>query len=238
MSILDVRAVTKRFGGITALDSCSFSVDQGTIVGLIGPNGSGKTTLINVINGLITPDSGDVLYNSKSLKKLSPHKRTRLGMGRTFQITRLFSNLTTLQNLQIGRRTTKEKDKFTNTALELLDFFGLTALQDEYVRNLSYGQQKLLEFAMVLASEPSLVMLDEPVSGINPVMISKIGKLLNDFQKTGLTMVVIEHNMPFVMKICKRIVVLDQGKVIADDPPKEIQQNVEVMRAYLGGDIK
>lgn len=237
MLILDVRSITKRFGGITALDSCSFSVDQGTIIGLIGPNGSGKTTLINVINGLIKPDSGDVIYNSKNLKKLSPHKRTKLGLGRTFQITRLFSNLTVLQNLQIGRRTTK-KGKFRNTALELLDFFGLTALQDEYVRNLSYGQQKLLEFAMVLASEPSLVMLDEPVSGINPGMISKIGKLLNDLQKRGLTMVIIEHNMPFVMKICRRIVVLNQGKVIADGPPKEIQQNVEVMNAYLGGDIK
>lgn len=240
--LLHTQCVTRRFGGITAVDSCSIMVQQGSITGLIGPNGSGKTTLFNLITGLYPPDSGDVYLRDEPITHLQSDKICHRGLSRTFQITRLFWNLSVLENMIVPVRHTglramlgpgiyeDEKER----ALELLDRVGLVHLKDEPASKLSFGQQKLLEFAAILMAKPDLILLDEPAGGVNPTMIRFIMSLIQDLNKDGVTFLVVEHNMGVVMELCDYIFVLDQGKKIAEGLPEVIQANPLVLDAYLG----
>jgi len=240
--MLLVENITKAFGGIRAVDACSMGVERGSITGLIGPNGSGKTTLFNLITGFYQPDVGRIHFNDKPIHGLPPSRICHQGIGRTFQITRLFWKMTVLENMivpvrQVGWRTLfsrgvkKHEEK---RALELLNLVGLAGYQDEEARKLSFGQQKLLEFAAVLMADPDLILLDEPAGGVNPVMIEKIIGLVEDLNRQGKTFLVVEHNMRLVMELCQHIVVLDHGQKIAEGKPAAIQNDLLVLEAYLG----
>jgi ABC-type branched-subunit amino acid transport system ATPase component len=243
MSLLEVQAVSKAFGGIQALSNCSIAVEQGTITGLIGPNGSGKTTLFNVITGYESVDSGTILLNGKSITNLKPDAVFSLGIGRTFQLTRIFPHLTVLENMHIAARRERLNELFSRwsstheqqQALELLDLVNLSSHKDEPAGNLSYGQKKLLEFALILVPRPHVILLDEPAGGVNPTMINEIGRCIRTLNKQkGITFLVVEHNMEFVMKLCDTINVLHRGTTIVGGPPDVVRTNSAVLDAYLG----
>jgi ABC-type branched-subunit amino acid transport system ATPase component len=234
--------ITKSFGGIKAVDTCSIKVKRGLITGLIGPNGSGKTTLFNMITGLYKPDSGQINLKGDPIHGLKPSQIYHRGVGRTFQITRLFWKMTVLENMivpvrEIGWRTLLSrgvKKYEEERAMELLEWIGLSKYRDEEVRKLSFGQQKLIEFASVLMSDPDLILLDEPAGGVNPVMIEKMMEMVDDLNSKGKTFLLVEHNMRLVMELCQHIIVLDHGQKIAEGIPSEIQNNPLVLEAYLG----
>ncbi len=240
--MLTVETITKSFGGIKAVDACTMGVERGSITGLIGPNGSGKTTLFNLITGFYPPDSGSIRFGEKPIHGLTPSRICHRGIGRTFQITRLFWKMTVLENMivpvrQVGLRTLFSqgvKKHEEARAMELLDRVGLASFRDEEARKLSFGQQKLLELAAVLMAEPDLILLDEPAGGVNPVMIEKIMRLVEELNCQGKTFLVVEHNMRLVMDLCQHIVVLDHGQKIAEGKPSAIQNNPLVLEAYLG----
>jgi len=240
--MLTVETITKSFGGIKAVDTCSMGVERGSITGLIGPNGSGKTTLFNLITGFYQPDTGRIQFNSRAIHGLRPSQICHHGIGRTFQITRLFWKMTALENMvvpvrQVGLRTLFSqgvKKHEEARAMELLDRVGLASFRDEEARKLSFGQQKLLELAAVLMAEPDLILLDEPAGGVNPVMIEKMMRLVEELNRQGKTFLVVEHNMRLVMDLCQQIVVLDHGQKIAEGKPSAIQNNPLVLEAYLG----
>jgi branched-chain amino acid transport system ATP-binding protein/neutral amino acid transport system ATP-binding protein len=237
MKILRIMNVTKKFEGIIALNSCSFEVDQNSITGIIGPNGAGKTTLFNVITGLEKLDEGKIYFKNRGINDMKVYERTRLGITRTFQVIKVFNRLTLFENMKssiLFRLSKGNGFDWKERAENLLSFVGLYHLKDELAMNLSYGQQKLLEFAMSLMPEPDLIMLDEPVSGVNPVLINKIQEYIKTLYKQGKTFLIIEHNMPFVMSICEKIVVLDAGKKIAEGDPESIRKSKRVLDAYLG----
>jgi len=241
-TLLSTENLSRSFGGITAVDNCSISVKEGSITGLIGPNGSGKTTLFNLITSLYKPDTGDVYLRERMITNLPPSQLCHQGLSRTFQITRLFWDLSVLENMivpvrQVGFRSLlgpgmhrHEEDR----AMGLLDRVGLDHLRDEPARKLSFGQQKLLEFAAILMADPELVLLDEPAGGVNPTMIRFIMELIRSLNKEGVTFLVVEHNMGLVMELCHHILVLDQGRKIAEGPPEIIQADPVVLDAYLG----
>jgi ABC-type branched-subunit amino acid transport system ATPase component len=243
MSLLEAENISKAFGGIHALDSCSITVEQRTITGLIGPNGSGKTTLFNVITGYEKVDKGTVRYSGQTITNSTPDKVFRLGIGRTFQLTRIFSRLTVMENMHVaaqreGMRALLSRWSSTHEqkrALELLDFVGLTKLKDMPAGNLSYGQKKLLEFAFVLIAEPKVILLDEPAGGINPNLINQLAERIRTLNKDGVTFLVVEHNMEFVMELCDTVTVMHRGSKIAEGTPKEVRSNPAVLEAYLGG---
>ena len=242
MKILETHAISKAYGGVHALESCSISVEKGSITGLIGPNGSGKTTLFNVMTGYERPDTGSVLFNGHAIERQTPDKVFSQGIGRTFQLTRIFPHLTVLENMFVAvqRKGTKgllgrwSSAREQKQALELLDFVGIRELKDLPAGNLSYGQKKLLEFAFILIAEPQLVLLDEPAGGVNPTMIGILAQRISTLNKQGITFLIVEHNMEFVMGLCHTIMVLHQGTKIAEGPPAEVRANPTVLDAYLG----
>jgi len=223
--------LTKNFGGLRAVDNLSFAVKEAEIVGIIGPNGAGKTVTFNLITGIYKPDAGSIVFEGNVLNGLKPHQICNLGVGRTFQITRIFPELTVLENLKVAERD----EKAYNRAIELLPLLGIDHLKNEYAANMSYGQRRLLEFVRLLTVDPQLILLDEPFSGINPRLCNEISDLVAKLRKDRKTFLVIEHNMKLLMSLADRIVALDKGKKIAEGKPREIQQNEEVIESYFGG---
>ncbi|MDQ6662583.1 MAG: ABC transporter ATP-binding protein [Chloroflexota bacterium] len=242
MSILEVQNVSKAFGGIQALDTCTMSVEPNTITGLIGPNGSGKTTLFNAITGFERVDTGDIRFNGKSVKNMTPDTMFSLGIGRTFQLTRIFPRLTVLENMHVAvqRKGTRgllspwSLSHEQKQALDLLDFVGIEEFKDMPAGNLSYGQKKLLEFAFILIADPKVILLDEPAGGINPTMINYLTERIRTLNKNGVTFLIVEHNMDFVMGLCDTVTVLHRGRTIAKGTPEEVRKNPMVLEAYLG----
>jgi branched-chain amino acid transport system permease protein len=243
-TLLEVRGLHKSFGGNHAVNDCSFTVPEGSITALIGPNGSGKTTVFNLISGTMTPDGGEIRLNDAPIEELSPWSRAHRGIGRTFQITRLFREMTVLENVvaplrefsvrQLGLGAVSGSE--AARAEELLDFVGMSAYRDARAGALSYGQQKLVELAQVLMLDPKLILLDEPAGGINPTLIERMGDLIRSLNAKGTTFLLVEHNMPFVVGLCDPIRVLARGAVIAEGSPEQIQKDPLVLDAYLGDD--
>jgi branched-chain amino acid transport system ATP-binding protein len=242
MALLEVQALSKSFGGIHAVNGCSFSLEEGTITALIGPNGAGKTTVFNLINGLLKPDTGEILFDGENIENLQPHQVTRKGISRTFQISRDLMEMTLLENLIVQSPTKGIKNLFSSSilqsererAMDLLDFVGITRLVNEKAMNLSYGQKKLMEFAAALMAEPKLILLDEPAGGVNPALLEKIMERIQQVNKQGVTFLIVEHNMDVVMNLCDPVIVMAYGVVIAQGPPETIQNDREVLEAYLG----
>jgi ABC-type branched-subunit amino acid transport system ATPase component/ABC-type branched-subunit amino acid transport system permease subunit len=243
--LLEVRGLEKHFGGLRAVNGCSFSVPEGTITALIGPNGSGKTTVFNLIGGTMAPDAGEVRFDGERIDGLPPWRRAYRGIGRTFQITRLFREMTVLENvvaplrefrfgqLNAGAVSGPEAAR----AEELLDFVGMRAFRDQRAAALSYGQQKLVELAQVLMLDPRLIMLDEPAGGINPTLIERMGDMIRELNAQGKTFLIVEHNMPFVLGLCDPVLVLAGGSCICRGTPAQIQRDPRVLDAYLGADF-
>ena len=230
--ILEVSDVTKRFGGVTAVNRCSLSLTPGKIYGLIGPNGSGKTTLFNCITGLLRRDAGEVRFKGKRIDGLKPYQVARRGIGRTFQIIRIFPELTALENLLVATQGPFEAAR--RRAEELLRFVTLYGLRNEYAGNLSYGQQKLLEFIRVLMTDPELILLDEPAAGVNPTLLNELLAAITRLRDQGKTILIVEHDMKVVMGLCETVFVLDYGEKIAEGPPGVIQTDERVIEAYFG----
>jgi ABC-type branched-subunit amino acid transport system ATPase component len=242
MSLLEVQGLSKRFGGVVAVDSCSLTVPAGSITGLIGPNGSGKTTVFNLVTGFMPPDAGDVRFKSRSIAGLGPDRIYGLGIGRTFQLARIFPRLTALENMLVPVRRAglrallshgqwgHEKER----AMAMLEFMDISRVAGTLGGALSYGQRKLLELAAVMMARPELVLLDEPAGGVNPVVLERIAGHIRQLNGQGVTFLLVEHNMNFVMNLCHEVVVLHQGRVIASGKPPEMRENPAVLDAYLG----
>jgi ABC-type branched-subunit amino acid transport system ATPase component len=241
-TLLAVEEITKVFGGVRAVDGCSLEVAEGTITALIGPNGSGKTTLFNIITGYLEADKGAVSFDGQPVLGRDPGKLYRSGLSRTFQQARVFPQLSVQENLviaagyrwsQLFTRRVGAADRLR--AAELLEEFRLAPVADLLAAELSYGQRKLLEFAAVLMSDPRLVLLDEPTAGVNPVMIDTMERHIRSRHAAGITFLIVEHDMTFVMRLCDPVIVLDAGRQIFAGRPAEVQNNPLVLDAYLGG---
>jgi ABC-type branched-subunit amino acid transport system ATPase component len=231
MPILRLDRLVKTFGGLTAVD-CSFHVEERSIVGLIGPNGAGKTTIFNLISGALRPDSGHVYFKDKSITALKPWDIAHLGIGRTFQVTRVFKEMTTLENMSVASLNSRA-EKPLQRIEENLKLVRLWDLRNAEAENLSYGQQKLLEFARILSMDPELLLLDEPISGVNPVLAKDMLELIRRVTDSGKTALIIEHNIREFGPLCDKIVALDSGQVIAEGTFQEIQRNERVVRSYF-----
>jgi ABC-type branched-subunit amino acid transport system ATPase component len=248
--LLEIDNITRSFGGVSALASTSLSVESGTIHGLIGPNGAGKTTLINVVSGITKPDSGAVLFDGGPIHTLPPHRVAALGVARTFQNIRLFSTLSCLENVIAGQHLVAkrallprllclpwarhEERKLREQAMERLDRVGIAHRAEVAAGSLSYGERRRLEIARALAVSPRLLLLDEPVAGMHKKGLEEVGNLLRSLVKEGMTILLIEHNMSFVMQLCSIITVLNFGSTITTGTPEEVARHPQVVEAYLG----
>jgi branched-chain amino acid transport system ATP-binding protein len=234
---LEIEGITKHFGGLSVLQDITIGIDQGQIVGLIGPNGAGKTTLFNVMTGLYPPNAGLIRLRGKNLVGLKPYQICRSGVARTFQLVRVFPGMTALENVLVGAIYGKRgiKKRPQDEAFECLKIFDLYEKRDRISAHLTFSDRRLLEIARALAAKPALVLLDEPLAGLNPSETLKMAALIRQIRETrGITLLWIEHKMDAVFNICDQIVVLDYGKKIAEGPPKEIAINEKVVEAYLG----
>jgi ABC-type branched-subunit amino acid transport system ATPase component/ABC-type branched-subunit amino acid transport system permease subunit len=244
-TLLEVKGLEKRFGGLRAVDGASFSVQEGSITALIGPNGSGKTTLFNLIGGTMTPNAGEVWLDGRRIDGRPPWERAHAGLGRTFQITRLFLEMTVLENVVAPLRAFRwgqlnadgVSGSEADRAGELLEFVGMERFGDQKADALSFGQQKLVELAQVLMLDPKLILLDEPAGGINPTLVERMGDMIRELNAAGKTFLIVEHNMPFVLGLCDPVLVLARGRTICSGPPDEIQRDPKVLDAYLGDDF-
>jgi branched-chain amino acid transport system ATP-binding protein/branched-chain amino acid transport system permease protein len=244
--ILEVRGAEKRFGGVTAVDGVSLAVERGSITALIGPNGSGKTTLFNLIDGTMSPDRGEVWLDGERIDRLAPYRRAHRGVGRTFQITRLFRQMTVLENVvaplrefswrRLGADAVSGPE--AERAYELLEFVGMERFADRQAGQLSYGQGKLVELAQILMLDPKLIMLDEPAGGINPTLIGHMEEMIRELNRQGTTFLIVEHNMPLVLGLCEPVCVLARGRMICQGTPQVVQADPAVLDAYLGEDFK
>jgi len=232
-ALLRTEGITKSYGGVRALDDCALEVEEGSITGLIGPNGSGKTTLFNVITGYAKADAGAVYLGERKITNASPDKVFNAGIGRTFQLTRIFPALTVLENMLVPSKTGGK-----HRAMEQLEFVGIAGHHDQLAGTLSYGQRKLLELAYVLVADPAVILLDEPAGGVNPTLVGQIAARITELNRTQRkTFLIVEHNMEFVMGLCARVAVLDAGTVVASGPPDIIRTDPRVLDAYLGVDV-
>ncbi|TKX73643.1 ABC transporter ATP-binding protein [Halorubrum sp. GN11_10-6_MGM] len=252
---LEVEGLRKEFGGITAVDDVSFDVEEGTLTGLIGPNGAGKSTTFNLITGMLDPTEGTVRFNGEDITGFQPHEIANRGLARTFQIARELEEMTVLENMmlapkgQVGeslwrsimpvtRRSVQEQEtEQLDRVWEVLDFFEIDHLADEYAGNLSGGQRKLLEMARALLTDPDVLLLDEPFAGVNPSLEKRLLEHIHELRERGYTFLIVEHDMDLIMNNCERVIVMHQGRILKDGTPEEIKESEEVIEAYLGGEV-
>jgi branched-chain amino acid transport system ATP-binding protein len=252
MALLEVKNISKRFGGLHAVKEVSFTVNKGAIKAVIGPNGAGKTTLFNLVTGFLSPDSGAVFFDGEPVHGKEPYQIAGKGLSRTFQHIKLFSRMTALENIMVGRQvksragfiagmlslpwTRREEKEIRHRSLEIMDFLGIPALADKEATSLSYGQQRAVELARALASDPEILLLDEPAAGLNIRETADMAKLIAKIRDQGTTVLIVEHDMSLVMNISDEIIVLSYGEKIADGTPRAIQNNPNVIKVYLGED--
>jgi len=243
--LLKAQGISRSFGGLKALQECDLEVEKGSITGLIGPNGSGKTTLFNVITGYVKADAGTVTFDGVDITGQEPDKVFARGIGRTFQLTRIFARMTVLENMLIaiqheegwlrGMTRSKSSKAEVDNAHEWLDFVGITRLAQLEAGSLSYGQRKLLELAYVLVANPDVILLDEPAGGVNLTLINQIAAKIRELNAQGKTFLIVEHNMEFVMNLCDSVTVMNQGSNLVSGKPADVRANPLVLDAYLGG---
>lgn len=250
---LETKNLTKSFGGLTAVKEVDFSVEKGKINAIIGPNGAGKSTFFNLISGVYKPTSGQIKFKGEDITKMSANKVAKLGMARTFQTTSLFENATIMENVMVGhrlrtksnlfdavfntKRLRNEEQESRNKALEVLEIVGLLDVKDQFVANISQEEKKRTAIALALATEPEIIFLDEPTAGINPEETLALAQLIKKIGESGITVCLIEHKMQMVMSLAEKIMVLNYGEKIAEGTPEEIQNNEQVIKAYLGGSV-